>query len=160
MPVETQSRWCWVSDPNPNNYTLADASRDFTNADGPVLGYPTKSSTPAGDWLRKIFASAGQLRLDLEGGWFGASRRRIFKTGADLGPVARVITSKFEIEGEAGAGDHRFAIRIQIWSRCDRIGVGGGWQVRSETGVSARDTAVRSNTPGLDWSQPERMETR
>src|SRR6478609_4042205 len=27
VPVETESRWCWVSDTNVNNYTLADASR-------------------------------------------------------------------------------------------------------------------------------------
>ena len=52
VPTETQSRWCWVSDPNPNKFKLADVSRDFTNADGRVMAYPTKASSPAGDWLR------------------------------------------------------------------------------------------------------------
>ena len=66
IPTETLSRWCWVSDPNPNHYTLADASKDFTQADGRVVAYPTKSSSAAGDWLRKNPRNQplGQLALD------------------------------------------------------------------------------------------------
>ena len=48
VPTETQSRWCWVTDPNPENYALADASVDFTTASKKVVSYPTNQS-PAGD---------------------------------------------------------------------------------------------------------------
>lgn len=66
VPVETLSRWCWVSDPNPNNYQLSDANKDFKQADGRVVGYPTQASTPAGDWLRKNprIHPLGQISLD------------------------------------------------------------------------------------------------
>src|SRR5688572_3243552 len=66
IPVETQSRWCWVSDPNPNNYKLSDANQDFKQADGRVVGYPTQASSPAGDWLRKNprIHPLGQISLD------------------------------------------------------------------------------------------------
>lgn len=53
VPAETLARWCWVTDPNPQGFTLADASRDYTGADGRTLSYPTRSGTPAGDWLRR-----------------------------------------------------------------------------------------------------------
>ena len=49
VPVETESRWCWVTDENPNGYKLSDANKDFKQADGRVFGYPTKASSPAGD---------------------------------------------------------------------------------------------------------------
>jgi hypothetical protein len=66
VPTETQSRWCWVTDPNPNKFKLADASRDFTNAAGRIVSLPTKQSSPAGDWLRKNPRShpLGQILLD------------------------------------------------------------------------------------------------
>src|SRR5688572_29757766 len=34
IPTEILSRWCWVTDPNPNNYTLADASKLYKHPDG------------------------------------------------------------------------------------------------------------------------------
>ena len=58
IPVEIQSRWCWVTDENPNKFTLADANREFTNANGQVMGYPTKSSTPTGDWIAEESAKS------------------------------------------------------------------------------------------------------
>ena len=44
---------------------LADAGRDFVQADGRTVSYPTRASTPAGDWLRKNprLHPLGQLRL-------------------------------------------------------------------------------------------------
>ena len=46
-PLETQARWSWHENANPNNYKLADANRDYT-AHGRTLGYPTNANTPAG----------------------------------------------------------------------------------------------------------------
>jgi len=50
--TETQARWSWHTNPNPNGYKLADANRPFT-AYGKTLGYPTNDKSPAGQWLRE-----------------------------------------------------------------------------------------------------------
>lgn len=163
VPVETGSRWCWVSDPNPNNYTLADASRDFTNADGRVLGYPTKSSTPAGDWLRKNprIQPLGQLGLDyLKSDGSALKPEDIQKPTQTLDLWRGVITSRYEIEGKP----------VQVTTVChpqyDLVAVRIESELVAGGKLGARlafprgyDTAVK-NTPGLDWSQPETHETK
>jgi len=53
MPLETLSRWAWIEDANPQEYTLADASKPYRQADGSTLAYPTEASSPAGLWLRR-----------------------------------------------------------------------------------------------------------
>src|SRR5882672_1919673 len=103
VPVETESRWCWVSDTNVNNYTLADASRNFTNADGRVMAYPTKSSSPAGDWLRKNprIQPLGQISLDyVKADGSPLAPEDIQKPTQTLDLWRGVITSQFEIEGK------------------------------------------------------------
>src|SRR5665213_2881608 len=52
FPLETMARWAWHEQPNPNHYTLADAS-EIIETQGRPVAYPTRASTPAGDWLRK-----------------------------------------------------------------------------------------------------------
>jgi hypothetical protein len=52
IPLETQARWSWHSNPNPNGYKLEDANRPFT-AYGKTKGYPTNDKGPAGQWLRE-----------------------------------------------------------------------------------------------------------
>lgn len=51
-PEETQARWSWHEDANPNGYKLSDANRDYT-AHGRTVGYPTNTKVPAGQWLRE-----------------------------------------------------------------------------------------------------------
>jgi len=53
IPLETLARWAWVTDSNPNHYTLNDVAEKFSHADGSQQTYPTRAKTPAGDWLRK-----------------------------------------------------------------------------------------------------------
>jgi hypothetical protein len=53
IPVETLSRWCWHSAPNPQGHDLAAASKTYLQGDGRKEDYPTEASTPAGDWMRK-----------------------------------------------------------------------------------------------------------
>lgn len=163
VPTETESRWCWVSDPNPNHYTLADASRDFTNADGRVMAYPTKASSPAGDWLRKNPRSQplGQILLDYvktDGSLLGPED--IQKPEQTLDLWRGMITSKFEIAGKP----------VQVTTVChpqyDLVAV----RIESELVANGKlgvklafprghDPATK-NTPALDWSQPETHETR
>ncbi|MGC3959504.1 MAG: hypothetical protein QM813_16620 [Verrucomicrobiota bacterium] len=163
VPVETESRWCWVSDTNVNNYTLADARRDFTNADGRVLAYPTKSSSPAGDWLRKNprIQPLGQISLDyVKADGSAIAPDDIKKPEQTLDLWRGVITSKFEIEGKP------VLVTTVCHPQHDLIAV----RIESELIASGKlgaklafprgyDTAVK-NTPGLDWSKPETHETR
>jgi len=158
VPVETQSRWCWVSDLNTNSYTLADASRNFTNADGRVLAYPTRQSSPAGDWLRKNPRShpLGQILLDyVKADGSPLAPEDIQNPEQTLDLWRGVITSKFEIEGKP----------VKVTTVChpeyDLIAVRIESELVERGKLGARlafprghDPATK-NTPALDWSLPE-----
>jgi hypothetical protein len=158
IPTEILSRWCWVTDPNPNNYTLADASKDFTQADGRVVAYPTKQSSVAGDWLRKNPRNhpLGQLALEYsksDGSAFTPTDIQSPEQTLDL--WRGIITSHFKLDG----------IPVSVTTTChpesDTIAVRIESELVSNNKLSVRlgfprghDTAVK-NTPGLDWSHPE-----
>ncbi len=162
VPTETQSRWCWVSDPNTNHYTLADASRDFTNAAGQVVSLPTKQSSLAGDWLRRNPRShpLGQISLDyVKANASLLTPEDIQKPEQTLDMWRGVITSKFEIEGNP----------VKVTTVChpqlDLLAV----RIESKLVASGRlgvriafprghDIATK-NTPTLDWSNPGIHET-
>jgi len=158
VPVETLSRWCWVSDANPNHYTLPDANRDFTLPDGRVLGFPTNSGSPAGDWLRKNPRNQplGQLALDYtkpDGSPFVPTDIQEPRQRLDL--WQGIISSHFKLGG----------VPVHVYTACapdsDTVTV----RIQSELVAQGRlavrlsfprghDLAVK-NTPGLDWSHPE-----
>lgn len=155
VPTETQSRWCWVTDPNPNQYTLADASRDLTNADGRVVAYPTKASTPAGDWLRKNprIQPLGQLALDYtKADGSPLAPEDIQKPEQTLDLWRGVISSRFELEGKP----------VKVTTVCHplldliAVRIESGLVANGRLGVRLAfprgyDPAVK-NTPALDWS--------
>ncbi|MBE2213317.1 MAG: hypothetical protein IAE82_05555 [Opitutaceae bacterium] len=158
VPVEILSRWAWISDENPHKHTLADASKDFTLADGRVLPFPTRSSTPAGDWLRKNPRDLplGQLALHCtkaDGSALAPADIQEPEQSLDL--WTGIVTSRFKIEG----------IPVVVTTAChpqqDTVAV----RIESPL-VAAGKLSVRlafprghdvnvKNTPGLDWSQPE-----
>lgn len=163
VPVETLSRWAWISDENPHGYTLADASKDFTLPDGRVLPFPTRSSTPAGDWLRKNPRDLplGQLALHY------AKAEGSSLVPADIASPEQtldlwtgIVMSRFTLEG------HPVAITTACHPERDTIAV----RVESPLVASGKltvrlafprghDVDVK-NTPGLDWSQPETHNSR
>jgi hypothetical protein len=51
-PIETEARWSWHEDPNPNGYKLSDVNREYTSW-GKTVGYPMNTKSPAGQWLRE-----------------------------------------------------------------------------------------------------------
>jgi hypothetical protein len=162
IPTETLSRWCWHSEPNPNGYKLDDANQDFKQADGRVVGYPTRASTPAGDWLRKNprIHPLGQIAFDYsKANGQPIAPEDIQKPEQTLDLWRGVITSRFEIEGKP----------VRVVTAChpqlDVIAV----RVESELIASGKlrvklafprghDLAIK-NTPPLDWSRPESHET-
>jgi len=162
VPTETESRWCWVTDPNPQNYSLADASKNFTRADGKVVAYPTKQSSPAGDWLRKNPRShpLGQITLN----WV-KDDGTLFKSGDVEKPEqtldlwAGVITSHYQLGG----------VPVTVTTACDpqsdRVAVKivsnllANGKLNVHFGFPAGyDPAVKL-TPPLDWSHPESHQT-
>ena len=158
VPVEILSRWCWVTDPNPENFTLADASVPFTLADGRVLPFPTKSSTPAGEWLRRNPRNHPLAQVALhytraEGGALAPEDVQNPEQTLDL--WTGIVTSRFTLDG----------VPVLVTTAChpdeDTIGI----RIESDL-VSRHRLRVRlafprghdrtvKNTPGLDWTQPE-----
>lgn len=158
IPVETLSRWCWVTDPNPKNFTLADASKDFTLPDGRVLPFPTRQSSPAGDWLRKNPRNhpLGQLALE----WAKPDGTRIRPEDIQdpeqtLDLWRGLVTSRFKLGGksvtvETACAPDSDVLAVRIHSELVSVG-----QLRVRLAFPrGHDLAVK-NTPGLDWSHPE-----
>jgi hypothetical protein len=157
IPVETLSRWGWVTDENPQGYKLADANKDFTLPDGRVMGFPTRASTPAGDWLRKNPRDLplGQLSLvwdKPDGSAFTPADIQEPHQTLDL--WTGIITSKFKLGGVA----------VVVMTACDPVSdtvavkIESEWVKRGKLGVRLAfprgHDANTKNTPALDWSEP------
>ncbi|WP_348217387.1 glycoside hydrolase N-terminal domain-containing protein [Luteolibacter sp.] len=163
VPVETQSRWCWVTDPNPQKFTLADASRDFTNAEGRVIAYPTNQSSPAGDWLRRNPRShpLGQILLDYtKADGSALMPEDIQKPEQKLDLWRGILTSQYEIEGKSVkvttvCDPNADVVAVRIES--EAVGTG---KLKVKLAFPRGHDPATKNTPALDWSQPETHETR
>ena len=163
IPVEILSRWCWVTDPNPNNYTLADASKDFKMADGSTQPFATKSSSPAGDWLRKNPRNhpLGQLALEYDkADGTPLAPEDIQEPEQTLDLWTGIVTSKFKLDGvpvkvsTACAPDSdTVALRIE-----SELVAKGKLRVRLAF-PRGHDLNVK-NTPALDWSKPESHQSK
>ncbi len=160
--LETQARWSWHSNPNPNGYKLADANKPFT-AYGKTLGYPTITSGPAGSWLRENphAMPLSQLALDLarEG---GAPLAPADLTGIsqELDLWSGTVTSRFSIEGRVvkvvvACAPDRDTLAVRIESPLVAAGKLG---VRLAL-PRGHDIKIKNN-PALDWSAPESHTTR
>ncbi len=162
VPTETLSRWCWVTDENPQRFTLADANKDFTLPDGRVLGFPTRASTAAGDWLRRNPRSHPLAQLALE--WLKADGSAfvpadIQEPEQTLDLWTGIVTSRFKLGGVA------VTVKTACATRTDTLGVEIDSPLVAEGKLRVRlrfprghDPAVK-NTPGLDWSRPDSHQT-
>jgi hypothetical protein len=158
IPLETLSRWAWATDDNPAGYKLADANRDYVQADGRNVGYPTRSSTPAGDWLRRNPRDQplGQLALEWDkpdGAPFTPADVQEPRQTLDL--WRGIITSHYRLGG----------VPVSVTTACDPRSDTVAVRIESELVAQGRlharlafprghDPAVK-NTPALDWSHPE-----
>ncbi len=166
VPVEIQSRWCWVSDPNPQNFTLADASLDFTLPDGRALPFPTRASTPAGDWLRKNPRAhpLAQLALDYtrpDGTRAPLTPADIQEPFQTLDLWSGIVTSRFKLGGQpvqvetacAPDGD-TIAVRITSPLVSPSASAGGIGRLRARLAFPRGHNMRVKNTPDLDWGAP------
>jgi len=160
FPIETMARWAWHEQPNPNHYTLADAS-EVIETQGRPVAYPTKASTPAGDWLRKNPQDfpVGQLGfVDRSGAPLAASDITDIDQTLDLwhGEIRSHFTWRgvpVEVSTICHPVLDMIAVRIQSRAISD-----GSLRVRLAF-PRGHDIDVK-NSPPLDWSQPETHGTR
>jgi hypothetical protein len=158
IPTEILSRWCWVTDPNPNNYTLADASKPYKHPDGSEQPYATLASTPAGQYLRTNPRNhpLGQLSLDYDkADGTPLAPEDIQEPNQTLDLWTGIVTSQFKLDGvpvkvtTACAPDSdTVALRIES----DLVAKG---KLRVRLAFPRGHKLDVKNTPGLDWSQPE-----
>ncbi|MFT3828419.1 MAG: glycoside hydrolase 43 family protein [Opitutaceae bacterium] len=162
IPLETLARWCWTTEPNPENFQLTDTNQDFVHVDGRIVAYPTRAATPAGEWLRRNprLHPLGQLALEWDKPGGGALvPGDIEEPEQTLDLWTGVITSRFKLDG----------VPVQVITACDpradriAVEVESEWVKRGKLRVRltfsrGHDPRVK-NTPALDWSRPEEHST-
>lgn len=170
IPLETQARWSWHSNANPNGYKLEDAGRSFTMY-GRTQLYPMGQSTPAGRWLRENPHTwpLPQIALDVSreaGAALQPGDLRDIEQTLDL--WSGIVTSQYSIDGA----------RVKVVVACQPATPGAFSRpsdvlaIRIESPlVAAQKLAVRlalprgydlktKNNPVLDWSEPASHTTR
>lgn len=157
ITTETEARWLWHENANPNGYKLSDANRLFT-AYGKTLGYPTKQSGPAGEWLRQNphVLPLPQLALDLErenGAALTPDDVRQIDQTLDL--WSGVVTSRYTVDGapvtvKVACAPHRDVLAVCIESALVAAG-----KLGVRLAIPRGDDVRVKNNPPLDWSEPE-----
>ena len=158
IPLETFARWCWTEDPNPDAYTLEDASRDYVQADGSIIRLPTEMGSSAGHWLRinPRMHPLGQIALEWDkpgGGVFAPEDVKNPWQQMDL--WTGLLRSRFELDGGpvnvvTACDPHSDTLSFRIQSE---------WIEKGSMRVKIRfprghDTAVK-NTPPLVFDEPD-----
>jgi hypothetical protein len=163
IPVEILSRWAWHSQPNANNYKLADTNQDYRLPDGRIHGFPTRQDSPAGDWLRRNPHNhpLGQLALEwlkVDGSAFVPDDVQDPEQTLDL--WRGVIVSRFKLAGTA------VSVKTVCAPDSDTIGVRiespliAQGKLRVRLGFPLGHDPTVKNTPALDWSNPEAHESQ
>lgn len=160
MPLETLARAYWHSEPNPENYTLADASSVVASY-GRDVSYPNREKSPAGQWLRKnphLFP-LGQLGFIDEKG----EPLRV----EDLTQIQqRLDLWRGRIESEFVWRGKTVKVQTAVAPERDTVAVLIDSEALAEGSLRVGLTFPRGhslaikNTPPLDWSQPETHRTR
>lgn len=160
--TETQARWSWHSNPNPNGYKLADANRPFT-AYGKTLGYPTSQGSAAGMWLRENPQDLPlpQLALDLarEGG-APLKPEDLAAIDQTLDLWTGTVTSRYTLAGKpvtvvVACDPNQDTLAVRIESPLVKEGKLGVWLALPR----GHDIKTKNN-PKLDWTQPGSHTTR
>lgn len=154
---ETLANWAWHSFPNPDGWTLADASRTYQFQGRPVA-YPTNDNNPAGRWLR-----ANPHRFPL--GQIGMTLLRADGTPASIRDLAAIdqrldmwtgrIESRFTLDGVpvrvvTVAHPERDLVAFRIESPLLAEG-----RLRPNIRFPYAHTPDIKNNPPLNWDQPD-----
>lgn len=161
IATETQARWLWHTNANPNGYKLSDTFRMFTNY-GRTQGYPMRQNSPAGEWLRQNPhpLPLPQLSLDVAGRAGGLRPEDVSDIDQTLDLWRGVVTSRYRVDGQpvsvtVAAHPERDLLAIRMESPLIRD---GRLAVRIAI-PRGHDLRVKNNPP-LDWSLPESHRTQ
>jgi hypothetical protein len=160
IPLETQARWAWHSNPNPNGYKLSDADEPFSDY-GRTVGYPTVERSPAGSWLRENPQDMPLLQIALVRAKglsiLPADVRDPFQT---LDLWMGLLTSTFSIDGfpvKVTVASHPTRDLLAVRVESPLVGSGKlGIRIALPRGHDIRT----KNNPALDWSRPESHTTQ
>ena len=167
-PLETQARWSWHENANPQGYKLSDANRSYT-AHGRTQGYPTNAGTPAGQWLREnphtqplpqigfILAQQGRgegagAARPLTAADVSAVDQRLDMWSGQLHSRVAILGQPASVRSAASPDSDTLAVRIET-----PLFAAGRLAVRIALPLGY-DLAVKHNPP-LDWSHPDAHRT-
>lgn len=165
-PLETQARWSWHENANPNGYKLSDANRDYT-AHGRTQGYPTRSTTPAGIWLRENphiqplpqigFVLAEEGARALTAADVSAVDQRLDLWRGQLDSRVRLLGQPARVRSTVSPDSDTLALRIE--TPLFAQGQGRGRVAVRIALPLGYDLAAARHNPPLDWSRPEAHQT-
>ncbi|CAN7258939.1 hypothetical protein LJR289_001081 [Pseudoduganella sp. LjRoot289] len=160
-PLETQARWSWHENANPQGYKLSDANRDYT-AHGRTQGYPTNQNSPAGQWLRENphtqplpqvgFVLAGEGARPLTAADVGSVDQRLDLWAGQLHSRVSLLGRPVSVRSAVRPDSDTLALRIR-----SPLFASGKLAVRVALPLGY-DLAVKHNPP-LDWSHPDAHRT-
>ena len=162
LPLETLSTWAWHSFPNPNGYTLADATK-MSNFHGRQVPYASLQSSPAGTYFRENPhpIPLGQVSLIYQGRALAPADLTALDQRLDL--WTGVVTSTYTLAGqpvtvETVADSDRSVMGVKLRSPLVKA---GDLQVRFHFPYSYKfssDAQGAINKPPYVWD-PERHRT-
>lgn len=159
LPLETRNTWTWHEFPNPEGYTLADASAPV-GFYGREISYPIRQTSPAGRYFRENPQPMplGQLAFTL----FGEPLRTEDISGIDqkLDLWTGIITSHLLVRGEpldVITVAHGTEALVAVQARSPLI-ASGDLQVRLRFPYAYR-TSIAHKPPFI-WEQPEKHTTK
>lgn len=157
FPLETKARWAWHSKPG-KAYNLADVDEEYTAYNRKVQ-FPTRTNTPAAEWLRQNphDLPLGRISLLLDGQKIDV--KKIANVQQQLDLWSGKLNSRYSLDNknlavESAAHANRAAIGFRIDSalnKTQRLSV----QFRFPRGY---DFAVK-NTPNIDWANDQEHTT-
>lgn len=169
-PLETQARWSWHENANPNQYKLSDANRDYT-AHGRTQGYPTRSTTPAGIWLRENphiqplpqigFVLAGEGARPLAAADVSDVDQRLDLWRGQLDSRVKLLGQPARVRSTVSPDSDTLALRIEtpLFAK-GQGGSKGGARVAVRIALPlGYDLAAARHNPPLDWSKPDAHRT-
>ena len=163
FPLETKARWAWHTKADKaykteKAYNLADVAEEYTAYNRKVK-FPTRTNTPAAEWLRQNphDLPLGRISLLLDGKQIDVKKITKVEQRLDLwnGKLnSRYLLDEKTVSVESAAHANRDAIGFRINSsltKAQRLSV----QFRFPRGY---DFAVK-NTPNIDWSNDQEHKT-
>lgn len=159
-PLATQSQWGWHSFPNPEKFTMNDATAIY-DANGKQVPYASRQQTPAGDWLRQNPHRLNLARIGFELKKTDGSVVQINdleNIHQELDMWTGTLNSRFEIDGD------QVTVQTRVHPETDQLSV---WVDASSLGQE--QIAVKIEFPyghGIhvgdpsDWLQPDKHSTQ